>query len=394
MAERRIQKISPTSIVTALIFLFSTAYSEPVFDVARFAQDSLVRIEINYSIRYNELQFVRGDSAYLSVFQVGAFLEKKGQITASISIYDTLIIPDYSITNSTSYHFGNIDLLSSPGCYNMEIFFEDKNTKKRYSKREKIRLPDYKKGESQLSDIVFLKSVADTVYPLLAPNIDPTDTGNYIYFECYPKEKTDSVSLDICISRRGKRGDCEKKSFPTSAVIRVYHSLTLSTPSSGEYTVSARKGDEKTSRDFYIYLSPEKELLLDTKKAVSKLSLIASSTELDSIRNARTDKEKLSLWENFWRRRDPSPGTVENEARDEYYRRIRWANEHLSGLLPGWTSDRGQTYILYGEPDEIEAHPFELNSKPYEVWYYYQLDKEFIFVDKTGFGDYILYYEK
>ncbi|MCD6097311.1 GWxTD domain-containing protein [bacterium] len=394
MAERGIQKIPSTSIVALLFLLLSAAYSEPVFEVTRFAQDSLVRVEINYSVRYNDLQFVRGNSAYLSIFRVGALLEKKEQIVTSISIYDTLIVADYSITNSTNQHFGNIDLLAPPGDYSIEIFLEDKYAKKRYSKKKKIRLPDYKKGESQLSDILFFKSVAGTLYPLLTPDIDPTDTGNYIYFECYPKEKTDSILLDICISHRGTGKDCEKKSFPTSEVIRVYHPLAFSTFSSGKYSISVRKGGEEASRELYIYLDPEKELLFDTKAAVSKLSLIASSTELDSIRNAKTDEEKLSIWENFWKRRDPSPGTAENEAKDEYYRRIRWANEHLSGLLPGWTSDRGQIYILYGEPDEIEVHPFELNSKPYEIWYYYQLDKEFIFVDKTGFGDYILYYEK
>ena len=50
----------------------------------------------------------------------------------------------------------------------------------------------------------------------------------------------------------------------------------------------------------------------------------------------------------------------------------------------------GYVYIMYGEPSSIERHPFEMDTKPYEIWTYYELNKQFIFVDDTGFGDYRL----
>ena len=52
----------------------------------------------------------------------------------------------------------------------------------------------------------------------------------------------------------------------------------------------------------------------------------------------------------------------------------------------------GMIYIIYGEPEQVESHPFELNSKPYQIWYYYSLSRTFVFVDEIGTGDYELQY--
>ena len=74
----------------------------------------------------------------------------------------------------------------------------------------------------------------------------------------------------------------------------------------------------------------------------------------------------------------------------EYYRRIQFANATFSGFMNGWRSDRGMVYIILGPPNDIDRHPFEADSKPYEIWAYYTINREFIFVDQTGFGDYRL----
>jgi len=76
--------------------------------------------------------------------------------------------------------------------------------------------------------------------------------------------------------------------------------------------------------------------------------------------------------------------------KEEYYRRIEYANAHFSVVSPGWKSDRGRIYILYGRPDEIERHPMEIGLKPYEIWHYYSSSHTFYFVDENGYGDYRL----
>jgi GWxTD domain-containing protein len=78
--------------------------------------------------------------------------------------------------------------------------------------------------------------------------------------------------------------------------------------------------------------------------------------------------------EQFWLRRDPTPETLRNEFKEEHYRRIAYANGHFNSSVPGWKTDRGGIYIMYGPPDEIEAHPGDSRLYPFEAWRYQYLE--------------------
>ncbi|HAE87725.1 TPA: hypothetical protein DCG86_06850, partial [Candidatus Marinimicrobia bacterium] len=105
--------------------------------------------------------------------------------------------------------------------------------------------------------------------------------------------------------------------------------------------------------------------------------------------NATGDEQK-KLFQDFWKRNDPSPNTPNNELMNEYFHRIELANQLFSGFLDGWESDRGMIYTIFGEPDDVEQHTFDLSTKPYIIWYYHNLNRQFVFMDYTGFGDYQL----
>jgi GWxTD domain-containing protein len=83
---------------------------------------------------------------------------------------------------------------------------------------------------------------------------------------------------------------------------------------------------------------------------------IISNEERQAWRHLATDEEREQFIEQFWLRRDPTPDTVENEFKEEHYRRIAYANQRYASGIPGWKSDRGRIYITYGPPDEIEDH--------------------------------------
>jgi GWxTD domain-containing protein len=108
------------------------------------------------------------------------------------------------------------------------------------------------------------------------------------------------------------------------------------------------------------------------------------------MKELKTPEERSAFWEQFWKRRDPSPETPENEAMDEFYRRVQYANQHFSVGRAGWRTDMGQIYIKYGEPDEVVRSPFNFDRDPEEVWYYYRDRRTFTFVDTHGFGLYDL----
>jgi GWxTD domain-containing protein len=83
---------------------------------------------------------------------------------------------------------------------------------------------------------------------------------------------------------------------------------------------------------------------------------IISNEERQAWRHLATDEEREQFIEQFWLRRDPTPDTVENEFKEEHYRRIAYANQRYASGIPGWKTDRGRIYITYGPPDEIEDH--------------------------------------
>ena len=135
---------------------------------------------------------------------------------------------------------------------------------------------------------------------------------------------------------------------------------------------------------------------------------IITDPERATFKKLSTDDEREAFIENFWERRNPNPGSPENEYKEEYYRRIAYANEHFASGIPGWKTDRGRIYIMYGPADEVDSHPSggsyerpdsegggETSTYPFEQWRYRYIDgigTNIIleFVDTTMTGEYHL----
>ena len=106
----------------------------------------------------------------------------------------------------------------------------------------------------------------------------------------------------------------------------------------------------------------EKSLRLETQDKYLKkwlkqdVKFIITPDERKAFEQLSSDDERYEFIEQFWLRRDPTPDTVVNETRDEHYRRIAYANERFTSGKPGWKTDRGIMYIMYGPPDTIETN--------------------------------------
>lgn len=136
------------------------------------------------------------------------------------------------------------------------------------------------------------------------------------------------------------------------------------------------------------------------------VTYIITDEERKAFKKLQTDEERERFIEEFWRRRDPDPDTEENEFKEEYYERIAYANEHFASGIPGWKTDRGRIWIMYGKPDERDTHPMggqydrpsyegggSTSTYPFETWFYRYLPGvgsgiEIEFVDPTGSGEY------
>jgi GWxTD domain-containing protein len=114
---------------------------------------------------------------------------------------------------------------------------------------------------------------------------------------------------------------------------------------------------------------------------------IITDEERKAFKQLSNDEERDQFIEAFWQRRNPDPDSEDNEYKEDHYRRIEYANEHFAAGVPGWKTDRGRIYIMYGPPDEIDSHPSggtyerpmeegggETSTYPFEDWRYRYLE--------------------
>lgn len=166
-----------------------------------------------------------------------------------------------------------------------------------------------------------------------------------------------------------------------------------------------RPADEKTRKKNARAL--KQELSKPYKKWLDEdVAYIITDEERAAFKQLSNDEERDNFIEAFWQRRDPTPDTEENEFKEEHYQRIAYANEHFAAGVPGWKTDRGRIYIVFGKPDEIDSHPSggtyerpmeegggETSTFPFEDWRYRYIEgigQEVIieFVDTCMCGEY------
>lgn len=156
---------------------------------------------------------------------------------------------------------------------------------------------------------------------------------------------------------------------------------------------SARRVEDKISDEgYFASMTPAQ---LDSARA--PLIYIAESGEMGVWNAGMSLNARRRFLAEFWQKRDPTPGTLQNERREQFYGAIAYANrQYKEGgrkATPGWRSDRGRIYAKSGEPDDVYRRQQEGQAPPYEVWRYTRgKGYYYIFADRTGFGAYQLVY--
>ena len=196
----------------------------------------------------------------------------------------------------------------------------------------------------------------------------------------------------------------------------IYITLTsLLLLTSSSWSVAQKKNDPKkedTKKEVPKNVQRSRELE-SASRALRKwldedVSYIITNEERTAFKALKTDEEREQFIEQFWLRRDPTPDTVDNEFKEDHYARIAYANERFASGIPGWKTDRGRIYIIWGKPDEIESHPSggtydrpieegggTTSTFPFEVWRYRYIEgigNEVLleFVDPSMSGEYRL----
>lgn len=390
-------------------------------DLAWFRTDDikLNRLEVYYRIFNNDLQFKRVENNYQANYEISIVAyDNKGRPVDSRNRARSFSLSSYDRTISEKdYRTSQINMLLPSGKYKIECTLNDKNGNGKARKVLRTALMASDSDNPRMSGIEFAQAadtaVLDSLFLKGNKTIIPSVSREYgsdsaaillYYQEVYQgKDKRQDIKIETQILN--SKHDVVYRDTLTSAfsegVIRQLRQASLSGLKAGMYVLEVilRGRREKVVDDiketFRINWSPEALINNDFEAAVQQLKYIATPAEMRKIENAPTSEEKLKQWNDFWLSRDPTPGTAENEAKKDYYRRIEISNQRYTVMKKqGWLTDRGMVFITYGEPDQIEDYPFELSEKAYQVWYYYSSGnaRKFIFVDEWGDGDYRLQY--
>lgn len=418
--------ILSTGIVSAQsTYSLREGITSPLFslDYAGFKGDveGKDRLEIYYRIYNSDLLFVKKGGVFEAEYDViVAVNDKKNRPIASKTFHRKLTTEEYARTMSfRDYRIGQVTFSIPAEEYKLQCILNDKNSGRSTKRDMKADLTKYDNRNPQLSDIQFVHAVQpageDTTFTKgdkdYVPDVrriyggDTTATVR-TYFEVYRGSgNAEEAQLKIYLvdfNDNSVYSDDELIEFGDRDMVPVYREIPLKGIKGGEYqmelTIIGKRGRDldKVEGPITIHWTPQATILNDPEKGIGMLKYIATGNEMDSLKEAATAEERLSVWHQFWDSRDPSPGTPDNEVKDDYYDRIEFANQNFSILQrEGWRTDRGMIFIQYGPPDQIEDHPFEIDSKAYQIWFYYRSGnqvREFLFVDDFGNNDYVLQY--
>jgi GWxTD domain-containing protein len=196
-----------------------------------------------------------------------------------------------------------------------------------------------------------------------------------------------------------------------NSLVRRFSAATLALFFVAPLSTLAQDKSKKDDQPQQDVMSRERNRKPELKKVYKDwlnedVAYIITDEERKAFKKLATDEEREQYIEAFWRRRDPDPDTDENEYKEQYYERVAYANEHYASGIPGWKTDRGRIYIMFGKPDETESHPSggsyqreiwegggNTSTYPFERWFYRYIEGvgsgvEIEFVDPTGSGEY------
>ncbi len=380
-------------------------------DILNYPSDSsgVSRVDVYVQVPHEMLSFVKTDNIFRSSYEVTIdVLDKDGNLVNEKLWTESIATEDYKESVSpTTGKMSQKTFYLKPASYDFVVQIRDVETKKLNQVRRTIIVRDFSERLT-MSDVMVVKQLNQegektVIVPNIASTIGSAPEMISFFFEArattFPLEAkfilTLSTKIGIVV-----RTDTLKKSI-TKSKQSCFMNISSNALIAGEYAVDVKAflPDSSDTSKFVLTSSVSRNLNVriqglpvtvnDIELAINQLQYIAEKDALDEMREAAPERKK-DLFVEFWKKRDPTKETEVNELMLEYYQRVDFANKNFSHYQEGWKTDRGNVYIVFGEPNNIERHPFDIDSKPYEIWTYFEMNREFVFVDETGFGDYRL----
>ncbi len=407
-------------------------------DFSRFYGDSSqVYVEVYYGLRENSLFYALDSGRFTGAVNMRMIIRSDSAIVSKKEWTVPHIVADTGRMTGGQQLMGIEGIGLPPGKYTLSLSGYDIRDKSRHdSSSMPLEIQKYPEGSEAVSDIEFcslIQQSANTQSRFYKNTLEVVPNASrlygtglpvlYYYFEVYNLLKSGKTGstivhtsvLDINGNELLQHDKVKPRSHNSSVEIGT---MNIGSLHGGTYSLrvllldSAKFLLASSEKKFYIYkpgavsdsathagreplAAMDFYAMTDSEvtQEFNEAQYLATQPEIAQYAKLSDTRAKQRFLYEFWQRRNPDTAAMANPYRDQYLQRVAYTNTNLGvAFHPGWKTDRGRVYIVYGPPDDIERYANSQESLPYEIWHYNNIGGGviFVFVDRSGTGLYEL----
>ncbi len=372
----------------------------PYFDVEMINSiadsQGVSRLTVKLIFVNNELQFVKaGKKKFRADFEVAeTFLDSSDKEVKSLQWHGSVYAKKYKNTESTKIkHTTQTSIDLPPGTYKFSIILKDIETGRSGKRKGGVTVRNFDTGKVMVSDPSLNEIDQGTTDNNDVMTVNQKDY--WVRYDVYNVPEQDTlkmhyeVSIGDSVIQNGDRFLISQgRITPDSLQLEHYSGLLtdLHLKLNLKYLNQSYDIEKTISCD-----CPSRKLnFTNIKEAVEQLVYIAKKNELKKLKSL-TGQAQIKAFYDFWKKKDPTPDTPENEYMVEYYHRVDFASKKFGRDNDGWKSEMGMVYIMLGPPDYIDRpssynnyYDPTLSRRPNLIWQYINLRRRVIFIYRAG----------
>ena len=383
-------KVDREPPITYQLFVHRTKNWKPVLLIA-------------VSIQNDKLQFEKKDDHYQSSYRITVAVRRKDKLVTQNTWDEQATTDNFKETNSKSeyqYRMYRLPVFNrdwdGPHVGSFQFYLEIRDLVSNQINRFKKKFVIEKDMEPAATEIAFLRRSCKK------DTIELTGSGEILKFNhpawAFLRAKNTKVPK-LTFNARIYFNDEDvgdkliyQKFFDVpgdSGIFSLCFPLPYDSLDEGKYLLRISTDTWKKEKKFRVIWFAKPTYLYKYDLAIRPMQYLLDEKTYKRVKHL-SYKELKKWFKAYWKKRDPTPGTVYNELMVEFFRRVAEANRKFSTRhREGWETDRGRIYILYGKPTKIDDHRYATETRPYQVWVYGD-SLQFLFVDKNGNGEFNL----
>tara|TARA_B100000131_G_scaffold240408_1_gene232701 strand:- start:8263 stop:9531 length:1269 start_codon:yes stop_codon:yes gene_type:complete len=360
-----------------------------------------IKVTTFVEIPFSSLQFIKRNSDFIASYSASVMLKDSKEKQLFKKVWsDSIVVNEYIQTKSklrTKKHYINFNV--GIGKYEITSELYDNDTRKKGSKKKNLNFTKQKKSPSLMEPIIITNLKGEwgfdsNEFPILGKKITNIDGGLIVLASGFVTDAPYSIETKILLSD-------EKILLPIIEdetdngffvhMVKIEKEYLQSFNTKIIFELKQLKASRKIEKNITIFKPGISGYVKNIENSFRQMKYILSNSERKNAKGKK-GKDLENIFLKYWEKRDPTPGTSLNELMEEYYIRVNYVNDYFNmSWKEGWETDFGMIYILFGPPDEIQRSNINSsNTSTYQIWYYNRINKQFVFKDLNGFGDYRL----